>query len=249
MAPPNDKRYPSVVKIDQQEHVGMVREIFATIPGRYDLLNHVLSLGRDIAWRRFAVRRMRFFSTFRLLDVATGTADLALEAARRHDGIKVAGIDFTAEMLEIGRQKVARRGMEGRISLVQADALALPFPEGSFDAVSIAFGVRNIPARLPALREMGRVLVPGGNIFVLEMNFPAFGPLRPLFRFYLEGLLPRIAGRLSKNPAAYAYLADSILHFPPPAAFAGLMEEAGFTHVERHPLTFGITYLYAGTKA
>lgn len=226
----------------------MVREIFATIPGRYDLLNHVLSMGQDIAWRRAAARRMGFFSTLRLLDVATGTADLALEAARRHPAVTVAGVDFTAEMLALGRQKIARRGLKERISLIQADALALPFADGSFDAVSIAFGIRNIPARLEALREMGRVLVPGGRLFVLEMNFPSFGPWRTLLRFYLEVLLPRIAGRFSQNPAAYGYLADSILHFPAPEAFAALMQEAGFAPVERHRLSFGVTYLYVGIR-
>ena len=167
--------YPPVTGIGRDEHVGMVREIFTTVPGRYDFLNRVLSLRRDVAWRRFAVRKMRFFDTFHLLDVATGTADLAIEAARMHPAIRVTGIDFISEMLAPGRKKVALRGLAGRIRLLQADALGLPFPDGSFDAVGIAFGIRNIPDRLAALREMRRVLVPGGRVYVLEMNAPGTG--------------------------------------------------------------------------
>ena len=172
-------------------------------PGRYDFLNHLLSLRRDVAWRRFAVRKMQFFDTFRLLDVATGTADLAIDAARRHPDIRVTGVDFVREMLARGRQKIASRGLADRIRLLQADAMALPFPDGSFDAVGIAFGIRNMPDRLRALREMRRVLVPGGRIFVLEMNAPQNRLWRGFFAPYLNRILPVIARRFSRNPAAY----------------------------------------------
>ncbi|MFH2074592.1 MAG: ubiquinone/menaquinone biosynthesis methyltransferase, partial [Pseudomonadota bacterium] len=184
----NSNRYPPVTGIGRDEHVGMVREIFATITGRYDFLNHLLSLRRDIAWRRFAVRKMQFFDTFSLLDVATGTADLAIEAANGHPGIRVTGIDFSPEMLAVGRQKIAARSLVDRIRLLQADALTLPFPDGSFDAVGIAFGIRNMPDRLRALREMRRVLVPGGRIFVLEMNFPRNRLWQGFFDLYLNRL-------------------------------------------------------------
>jgi demethylmenaquinone methyltransferase/2-methoxy-6-polyprenyl-1,4-benzoquinol methylase len=244
----NSKRYPPVTGIGRDEHVGMVREIFATIPKRYDLLNHLLSLRRDVAWRRFAVRRLSFFNTFRFLDVATGTADLAIEAARLHPAIQVTGIDFVREMLAPGRQKITDRGLAGRIRLLQADAMTLPFPDGSFDAVGIAFGIRNMPDRLRALREMRRVLVPGGRIFVLEMTFPRNRFRQGFFNLYLNRLLPGIARLLSGNPAAYHYLADSILHFPGPQAFMSLMEKAGFPNPERHSLTFGITDLYIGRR-
>ncbi len=241
-----DKSYPSVTGVGRDEHVGMVREIFASVPGHYDFLNHLLSLRRDIAWRRFAVRKMRFFDTFRLLDVATGTADLAIEAARSHPDIRVVGADFVREMLAPGRQKIAGRGLADRIRLLQADAMALPFPDGSFDAVGIAFGIRNMPDRLGALREMRRVLVPGGRIFVLEMNAPRNRLWRGFFVPYLNRILPVIARRFSRNPAAYLYLVDSITHFPAPPAFLALMEEAGFRDLKRYSLTFGITCLYIG---
>lgn len=240
--------YPPVTGIGRDEHVGMVREIFSTIPGRYDFLNRVLSLRRDVAWRRFTVRKMRFFDTFHLLDVATGTADLAIEAARRHPAIRVTGIDFIPEMLAPGREKVALRGLAGRIRLLQADALRLPFPDGSFDAAGIAFGIRNIPDRLAALREMRRVLVSGGRIYVLEMNVPQNRLWRGLIAPYLNRALPGIARLFSQNPAAYLYLVDSIIHFPPPSAFLAIMEEAGFRNLERHSLTLGITSLYIGQR-
>jgi len=245
----NSNGYPPVTGIGRDEHVGMVREIFTTVTGRYDFLNRLLSLRRDVAWRRFTVRKMRFFKTFRLLDVATGTADLAIEAACRHPGIRATGIDFSPEMLTVGRQKIAARGLTDRIRLFQADAMNLPFPDGSFDAVGIAFGIRNMPDRLRALREMRRVLVPGGRIFVLEMNFPRNRFAQRFFDLYLNRLLPAVARLFSGNPAAYRYLADSILHFPAPQAFLQMMEEAGFRNREWHSLTFGITCLYIGQRA
>jgi demethylmenaquinone methyltransferase / 2-methoxy-6-polyprenyl-1,4-benzoquinol methylase len=240
--------YPPVTAIGRSEHVAMVREIFATIPGRYDLLNRMLSLRRDVAWRRFAARKMIFFNTFCMLDVATGTADLAIEVARLHPEIHVTGVDFIAEMLAPGRQKIEDRGLAGRIRLLQADALALPFPDGSFDAVGIAFGIRNIPDRLAALREMRRVLVSGGRIYILEMNAPGSRLRRGVFAPYLKHVLPGIARLFSKNPAAYRYLTDSILHFPALAVFMGMIAEAGFCELERYSLTLGITSLYIGRR-
>ncbi len=241
--------YPPVSAIGRDEHIGMVREIFTTVPGPYDFLNRLLSLRRDVAWRRFAVRKMRFFNTFHLLDVATGTADLAIEAARKHPEIRVTGIDFIPEMLAPGRKKVALRGLAGRIRLLQADAMGLPFPDGSFDAVGIAFGIRNIPDRLAALREMRRVLVPGGRVYVLEMNAPQNRLWRGFFAPYLNRVLPGIARLFSQNPAAYLYLVDSITHFPPPPALVAMMEEAGFSNRERFSLTLGITSLYIGQRS
>lgn len=228
------------------QRIRAVKEIFSTVTGRYDFLNHLLSLRRDIAWRRYAVRKMRFFRTYRLLDVATGTADLAIEAARCHPSIQVTGLDFVKVMMDRGAIKIAEKGFGNRIRLLQGDALDLPFPDHSFDSVAIAFGIRNIPDRERALREMKRVTAPGGQVMVLEMTFPKEGFLKGFYRLYLHQILPRLGRILSKNPAAYQYLTDSIVNFPTPPAFARMMEEAGLARVENYSLDFGMTYLHTG---
>ncbi len=240
--------YAPVREMTDIERVRAVKEIFSTVTGRYDFLNHLLSLRRDIAWRRFAVRRMRFFKSNRLLDVATGTADLAIEAARRNRSLQVTGVDFVEEMMDLGRTKIAHRGFSDCIRLLRADALSLPFFDNSFDVAAIAFGIRNIPDKLLALREMKRVILPGGQVMVLEMTFPRTSFFQRFYRTYLNRLLPKIARGLSKNPEAYHYLADSIMNFPDPEAFARIMGEAGLVHVEKHSLDFGITYLHIGMK-
>lgn len=240
--------YPSVNRMSDPERVHLVKEIFATVTGKYDFLNHALSLRRDVAWRRAAVSRMRFSRTHRLLDAATGTCDLAVEAARRHPGLCVTGLDLVPEMIEAGTRKIRRLGLSPRVHLVRGDALHLPFEQDRFDAASMAFGIRNIPDRLGALREMARVVVPGGRVLILEMALPRSSLLRPLYAFYLSTVLPRLARAVSPNPDAYHYLADSIANFPAPQAFARLMQSAGLERVRTHSLTCGITCLHVGVK-
>jgi len=226
----------------------MVKEIFSTVTSRYDFLNHFLSLRRDVAWRRFAVKKMSFTSTHRFLDVATGTADLAISAGLSYPQITAVGLDFMKEMLDVGQLKIARAGLSRRIQLLRGDALSLPFPGNSFDVAGIAFGIRNIPDRPRALREMARVVIPGGRIMVLEMAFTPGWFSNLIYHTYLNRLLPRIAKKFSLNPRAYYYLADSIMNFPSPDEFSGLMQEAGMVDIETHKLTFGATYLYIGRK-
>jgi demethylmenaquinone methyltransferase / 2-methoxy-6-polyprenyl-1,4-benzoquinol methylase len=242
------EKYPKVKEVTDADRIGMVKEIFSTVPAKYDFLNHFLSLRRDVAWRRFAARRMRFFQTWRLLDVATGTADLAMDAAKMHPLIRVTGVDFVREMMDLGRVKIEKRGISDRVEILRADALDLPFPDSSFDVAAVAFGIRNIPDRIRALREMARVVVPGGQVMVLEMTYPENRVLRGIYGIYLGRLLPVIARQFSRNPAAYHYLADSIMNFPSPDAFARLMENAGLARIEKHPLTLGVTYLHIGIK-
>ena len=248
MEKPPKNRYPSVKHISSAEHRGIVKEIFSTITERYDFLNHVLSMGIDIYWRGFAVKKMRFFKTFRLLDVATGTGDIAVCASAVHPDIGITGLDFIRNMLKAGKAKISRKGLDQKISLVQGDAESLPFSDNTFDVVSIAFGIRNVPDRQRAIKEMIRVLVPGGRLMVLEMTFARRSLFRNAIRLYLNRILPFIAGRLTANPGAYHYLADSIMNFPPPAEFAGSLEDLGLKEVAAHPLTFGITCLYIGLK-
>jgi demethylmenaquinone methyltransferase / 2-methoxy-6-polyprenyl-1,4-benzoquinol methylase len=249
MEKPARGKYPSVKTVTHAERVGMVKEIFSTITSRYDFLNHFLSFGFDIGWRRFAVRKMRFFRTMRFLDVACGTGDLSLDAAKHQPAIRIDGIDFVPEMVLAAQVKLQDKGLTDRIAFLQGDALAIPFPDNAFDVAAIAFGIRNIPDRLKALEEMRRVVVPGGQVMVLEMTFIRRGPLRFPYYCYLNYLLPLMASLVSSNPAAYHYLADSIMNFPDPEAFARLMGQAGLKNVIVHPLTFGATCLHIGHKA
>jgi demethylmenaquinone methyltransferase/2-methoxy-6-polyprenyl-1,4-benzoquinol methylase len=229
------------------ERTEQVRRIFSSIPKRYDFLNHLLSFRRDVAWRRFTVGRMRFFRTRRLLDVATGTGDLAVEAALEHPIIEVVGLDLVPGMLELGRAKIRKRGLEGRVRLVEGDALSLPFDDGSFDTASIAFGIRNIPDREAALREMARVVAPGGRVLVLELTTPRGALPRALYSLYLRGLLPLVGRAVSGDARAYSYLAESIMEFPSPEEFAETMRRAGLADVSATPLTLGVAHLHEGT--
>ena len=242
------RKYPSVREVTDAEHIGMVREIFSTITGKYDFLNHLLSLRRDIAWRRSATRKMHFFRTYRFLDVAAGTADLAIDVAHRLPHIQITGLDFVQEMLDFGRVKIEKERLSDRIRLIRSDALELPFPDNSFDVAGMAFGIRNIPNKIHALREMMRVVVSGGQVMVLEITFPRGRLFQGIYRIYLNRVLPHMARPFSPNPAAYSYLADSMMHFPTPKGFTELMEEAGLSKVERHSLTLGITHLFIGIK-
>jgi demethylmenaquinone methyltransferase/2-methoxy-6-polyprenyl-1,4-benzoquinol methylase len=165
------KKYPDVNTITDKERISMVKEIFSTITGKYDFLNHFLSLRRDIAWRRFAAKKMRFLKTNRYLDVACGTGDLSIAAALEHPQISVVGIDFVSEMVQAGKSKIENKNLTGKVMLMQGDALHIPFDENTFDVTGIAFGIRNIPAREQALKEMLRVTMPGGQIMILEMTF------------------------------------------------------------------------------
>ncbi len=243
------KRYPNLQGITEKEHVEVVKDIFSTITTRYDFLNHFLSLRRDIAWRRFAVKKMGFQRTGRLLDVACGTCDIAIHAVSRYPGIKAVCLDFIQEMIKAGRKKIEERGIQNRIDLVRGDACFLPFSDSSFDVAAIAFGIRNIPDKKKALSEMARVVIPGGQVMVLEMAFTKNWFSNILYYSYLNYILPLIARRFSKNQGAYHYLADSIMNFPRPRVFKGLMEDVGIRDVKIYRLTLGITYLYAGIRS
>ncbi len=243
------RRYRPVAEVSDEERIGIVKEVFSTVTGRYDFLNHFLSLRRDVAWRRFTVRKMRFFRTFRFLDVATGTGDLAIQALRHHGRIQVAGLDFVQAMMDVASDKIAEKGLRDRIRLLRGDALALPFPENHFDVAAIAFGIRNIPDKMRAMEEMRRVVVPGGQVMVLETVAPQSPLYGKFYQLYLNRILPQVARLFSQNPAAYHYLADSIIHFPPPDVFTGQMEKAGLRKIERFPLDFGICCLFVGVKS
>lgn len=222
--------------------------MFDAIAQRYDLLNRILSLGMDQRWRRRAVRALELDGrAARVLDLATGTADLALLIAREGPGVRVAGLDPAARMLAIGRDKAERADLADRIELLSGDAQTLPFPDTSFDGVTIAFGIRNVPDRRRALREMRRVTRPGGRIAILELSEPGDGPLGGVARFHVHHLVPWIGGLLSGAPE-YGYLQRSIADFPPAREFIAMMEEAGLEMVRVERLVLGVCHLYVAAR-
>jgi demethylmenaquinone methyltransferase / 2-methoxy-6-polyprenyl-1,4-benzoquinol methylase len=243
-----NNKYPSVKKVSDEERIGMVKEIFSTITGKYDFLNHFLSLRRDVAWRKFAVKKMVFPRTKKFLDIACGTGDLSINACRRHGDVSVTGVDFIYPMVQLAKEKARQQNLSDRINFLHGNALHLPFAENTFDVTAMAFGIRNIPQKEQALKEMLRVTIPGGQIMILEMTFIQNRFFKLFYYIYLNFLLPLMAKIFSKNAAAYYYLADSIMNFPAPEAFAAFMKDKGISDVKIYPLTFGITCLYAGKK-
>ena len=221
--------------------------MFDGIARRYDLLNRIISFGVDQGWRRRAATALRLPDAGRALDVATGTADLAVEIARRFDGSTVVGLDPSNGMLEVGRVKVERFGLSERIELLEGEGERLPFDDASFDGISIAFGIRNVPDRPAALREMCRVVRPGGRVVILELSEPESGFMGSMARFHIHGVVPFVGGLLSGS-REYKYLQASIAAFPPAAEFAGMMEAAGLEIDEVAPLTFGVAHLFVAHR-
>ena len=224
-----------------------VERMFDSISPKYDLLNRLFSLGIDQGWRRKVVRLVGQEPVKHLLDVATGTADLAIMAAPKTE--RVTGIDISQGMLAHGRVKVQKQGLEQKITLSQADSTALPFADATFDVVTVAFGVRNFEDLEKGLSEMMRVLKPNGRLFVLEFSKPQQTPMRQLFRFYFHRVMPLIGRTVSKDSAAYTYLPKSVDAFPEGPAFLALLEKAGGSSVKATALTGGIAALYQARKA
>ncbi len=218
--------------------------MFDAIAPRYDRLNRILSLGVDRRWRRKTVAALQLGDRpARVLDVATGTGDLAIEIARRHPAASVVGVDPSEGMLEVGRRKL--RGLDDRVTLEVGDAQALAHPDDSFDGATIAFGIRNVPDRARGLAEMARVVRPGGRVCVLELSEPRGGLLAPFARFHVHVVVPRI-GALLSGKREYRYLQKSIAAFPPADEFAAMMATAGLAIEHVVPLTFGVCHLYVG---
>lgn len=238
---------PAPAPSDAATHAAAIRRMFAAIAPRYDLLNRLLSFRRDVAWRRAAAAEAALPPYGAALDLCTGTADLALEVACQYPGARtIVGLDACEPMLLLGWRKVA--GREPRVRLAAGAAEALPFGAGTFDAVLVAFGIRNVTDRPAALSEMCRVLRPGGRAVVLEFFQPRGTLFAALYRFYSQALLPKVGGWLSGHTEAYAYLPASVEAFPEPAAFAEALRAAGFGAVRWRALTGGIVCIHVGVR-
>ena len=220
--------------------------MFDAIAPRYDLLNHLLSAGIDKRWRRRAIASLALSGRETLIDVCTGTADVALEAT---GAARVVGVDFAGAMLTLGLHKVLSANQGRRIVLIRGDAMRLPARDGSADAATVAFGIRNVQRPEVACAEMARVLRKGGRLAILEFGVPRIPGVSALYLWYFRRVLPLIGRMISGHTGAYSYLPASVGTFPPPAGFTAILRQAGFAEVRAVPLTFGIVYLYTAVKA
>lgn len=224
-----------------------VATMFNNIAGKYDFLNHFLSAGIDIVWRKKAVRLLAPEKPKLILDIATGTADFAIEALRLNPD-KIVGVDISEGMLAVGRQKLVKKGLTDKIELKYGDSENLPFADNTFDAITVAFGVRNFENLEQGLADMYRVLKPGGTAVVLEFSKPRSFPMKQLYHFYFKNILPVVGKIVSKDNAAYTYLPESVQAFPDGERFIGIYQKVGFKNTKWHSLTFGISSIYIGKK-
>lgn len=224
-----------------------VQEMFNGIAPKYDLLNHLLSMGIDKSWRRKAMRELEGGRRRTVLDIACGTGDFSIEALR-HGVERVVGADISENMLAVAREKAREKGLEDRLEFRYGDSENLDFEDGTFDAVTVAFGVRNFEHLERGLAEMCRVLRPGGKVVILEFSTPERFPMKQLYRFYFKQILPRVGGLVSGDRKAYEYLPASVFAFPQGDRFLQIMRSCGYRNVAQRRLTFGIASLYTGEK-
>ena len=224
-----------------------VSKLFDEISPKYDFLNHFLSFGIDKIWRKKLIKLVRNEKPSRILDVATGTADLAIYAARYIENTHISGIDISKKMLEVGEQKIKLLNLHPRIELIQVPAEKITFPDNTFDAAMVAFGVRNFENLEGGISEMLRVIKPGKRLFILEFSKPR-GVMKPLYMFYFKVMLPLFGRIISRNKLAYSYLRDSVIEFPHDQAFLDIMKKCGCTNTYQRRLTGGIATIYVGQK-
>ena len=224
-----------------------IAAMFNSISGKYDFLNHFLSLGIDILWRKRAVRLLKKHQPKLILDIATGTGDFAIEALSLNPE-KIIGVDISEGMLSVGREKLIKKNLTDKIELISGDSEFLPFEDNLFDAVIVSFGVRNFENLEKGLSDMLRVLKPGGKVVILEFSKPKSFPFKQIYQFYFQWILPKIGKLISKNHAAYTYLPDSVEAFPDGDDFLNILNKIGFQKNQCTPLTLGISSIYSGSK-
>ena len=224
-----------------------VADMFNNIAGKYDFLNHFLSLGIDKGWRKKAIAEVSKVNPKTILDVATGTADLAIAASQLQPE-KIIGVDIADQMLEVGRRKIVDNNLAKMITLQNGDRESMPFADNSFDAVTCAYGVRNFEHLEAGLKEMNRVMRAGGKLAILEFSHPKQFPVKQLYKFYFKYILPTLGKLVSKHSRAYTYLPESVMAFPEGKVFCETLQRCGFKEAKARPLTFGITTLYTATK-
>lgn len=224
-----------------------VEQMFDSISQRYDFLNRSLSFGIDVLWRKKMVRELKNFANGPILDIATGTADVAIEISKNHAS-EITGIDVSEGMLSVGRLKISKRNLDKQITLIKGDAENLPFEKNSFACATVAFGVRNFENLNKGLEEIHRVLKPGGKLVVLEFSKPKVFPIKQLYDFYFKYFCPWWGKLLSKDASAYTYLYESVKAFPEGNDFLKIAKEAGFNSLHLNRVTFGIVTLYTGIK-
>lgn len=238
-----------ILPYNNEEHKAtQVKRMFDSIAGTYDQLNHTLSFGIDRIWRKKGIAYLRPFAPKSILDIATGTGDLAISMQRNLNADRIIGADISEGMMDVGRQKVAEAGLSEHISFEYQDCTALTYADDSFDAVTAAFGVRNFEDIEQGIREMYRVLRPNGHIMILELSTPEHFPMKQLYSIYSKWVIPTIGRLFSKEQSAYSYLPASIKVVPQGKVMTDLLSRVGFSEVQARTLTFGICSLYTGTK-
>ena len=245
-----DFAHDSVVpyKNTDQSKKEQVATMFNDIAGKYDFLNRFLSAGTDLGWRKKALKQLESIDAKKLLDVATGTADVAIMAAKQFKLTKIIGIDISDGMLDVGRQKIVKANLQNTIELLNGDSEAINFPDNTFDAVTVAFGVRNFEDLEKGLSEIKRVLKPTGKLVVLEFSKPILPGVKTMYNLYMKIITPTVGKMISKNKVAYAYLDESIQKFPEGKNFITILNNMGYTNTYSKKLSLGICSIYCGTK-